>query len=164
MSKIQCTVPGCTKCLPLEAMWLPARGARETANGGKRVELADFPRFAVCGYHGHLLRKTGIRVYRYAEEVERERKAEEHRKDEEKAFSSFAERFVQKANASPYAKATGDKQGKGGGAPRKSFEGVGQGLSRCAKMDADKRSSAQPAEKPAKPNGASEAPTLALSS
>ena len=154
MSKIQCTAPGCVKCLPPEAMWLPARGARETANGGKRVELADFPAFAICGYHGHLLRKAEIRVYRYTEEVERERKAVEARKDEEKTFSSFAERFVQKTTA----------QGKGGNAPRKSFDGVGQGLSRCAKMDASKRSSAQQAEKPAKPNGASEAPTLALSS
>lgn len=152
--KISCVAPGCVKCLPPEAMWLPERAARQTANGGRRVELADFPAFALCGYHGHLLRKSGVRVYRYAEEVAHAEKAAEHRKAEELSFQPFAQRFVQKAKP----------QGKGGGKPRKSFDGVGQGLSRCAKMDADKRLSAQLAEKPAKPNGASEAPALALPS
>ncbi len=141
---IPCTAPGCRKCLEPEAMWLPERKARETANGGKRTEPVDFPRFALCGYHGHLLRQVGVRVYRYADEVERERKDDQRREAEQLSWKPFAERFVTKTNASPSAKASGDTQGKGDGKPRKPHgdgRHVGQGLSRCAKDDAGKRRS-----------------------
>ncbi|MEY4745192.1 MAG: hypothetical protein RL272_1137 [Candidatus Parcubacteria bacterium] len=132
--KIPCTAPGCRKCLGPEALWLPERKAREAANGGKRTGPADFPRFALCGYHGHLLRQEGVRVYRYADEVEREAKADRRRDAEQLSWKPFAERFVIKTTA----------QSKGDGkprAPRGDGRHVGQGLSRCAKEDAVKRRS-----------------------
>lgn len=131
---IACTAPGCRKCLAPEAMWLPERKARETANGGKRTEPVDFPRFALCGYHGHLLRQEGVRVYRYADEVERERKADMRREAEQLSWKPFADRFVMKTKP----------DGKGDGKPRRHHgdgRHVGQGLSRCAKEDAKKRPS-----------------------
>lgn len=136
---IPCTAPGCRKCLAQEAMWLPERKAREAANGGKRTAPVDFPRFALCGYHGHLLRQEGVRVYRYADEVERERKDDQRREAEQLSWKPFAERFVTKTNA----------QGKGDGKPRKPHgdgRHVGQGLSRCAKEDAGKRRSKEQKE------------------
>lgn len=142
-TKIACTAPGCKKCLPPEAMWLPERKARQAANGGTRVEPADFPRFALCGYHGHLLRKSAeIKVYRYLSEVEYERKADERRKAEETTWKPFAELFAPKAT----------QRGKDSGQPRKPngvrlHTGPGQGLSRCSKADAEKRLAKEQQEK-----------------
>ena len=91
---IRCTVPGCTKNLPAESMWIPAVKALQAANGGRRVALVDFPSYALCGHHGHLLRQEGVRVYRYAETVERERQDAEHRTAEALSFRHYAQRFV----------------------------------------------------------------------
>lgn len=149
-TNIACTAPGCRKCLGPEAMWLPERKARETANGGKRTAPADFPRFALCGYHGHLLRQSGVKVYRYAQEVEREAKADQRREAEQLSWKPFAQRFVDKTKP----------QGKGDGKPhrpRGDGRHVGQGLSRCAKADAEKRQVKEQQEAPpaeAEPNAA----------
>jgi hypothetical protein len=124
-------------------MWLPERKALAAANGGKRVALMDFPKFALCGRHGHLLRKEGVRVYRYADEVKRERESEESREAEAKSWGTFAERFVVKAKS----------QGNGPKGKRLDFSATGMGLSRCAKMDADKRPSKAPRDEKLTSNG-----------
>ena len=93
MSKIKCTVPGCKKSLPAEAMWLPERKARAAANGDRRVDLADFPNFAHCGHHGHLLRQTGVRVFRYSEEVRIEEAELERQRERDAEFKAHAQRF-----------------------------------------------------------------------
>ncbi len=126
---IRCTAPGCKKCLPPEAMWLPERKALAAANGGRRVESSDFPKFALCGRHGHLLREEGVRVYRFADEVKRDREAQERRQADTLSFKPFAQRFVSQTKP----------QGNGGGQPRRPVgdgRNVGGGLSRCAKVDA----------------------------
>ncbi len=141
--KIRCTVPGCKKELPSEAMWLPEWKALLAANNGRPVAIADFPKFALCGYHGHLLRQEGVRVYRYADSVAREKRIDERREAERMSWRPFADRFLaDKAKKPPERKGDGRRRGTGDG------RNVGQGLSRCAKMDADKRPSAQPAESP----------------
>jgi hypothetical protein len=136
MDTIKCTVPGCKKAHSAESMWLPERKARAIANGGRRVTLAEFPKYALCGYHGHLLRQTGVKVYRYSVEAERERAEAARRQSEDLNFRHFAQRFVDKTNG-------------GGGRKRSNGDGrdVGGGLSRCSKMDAEKRSKEQ-AEEP----------------
>ncbi len=96
MAKIKCTVPGCKKTLPAEAMWLPERKARAAANGNRRVDLADFPCFAHCGHHGHLLRQTGVRVYRYLDEVKLEEAELERQRAKEAEFKAHAQRFFVK--------------------------------------------------------------------
>ena len=91
---IRCTVPGRTKELPAESMWIPATKALQAANGGRRVALVDFPKYALCGHHGHLLRQKEVRVYRYAETVERERQDAKRRTAEDLSFNHYASRFV----------------------------------------------------------------------
>lgn len=159
---IRCTAPGCKKCLPPEAMWLPERRALAAANGGRRVESSDFPKFALCGRHGHLLREEGVRVYRFADEVKRDREAEGRRQADALSFKPFAQRFVVQTKP----------QANGSGQPRRPAgdgRNVGSGLSRLAKMDAAKRPSPAKTEEPApspaaeaegdgKPNGATVAP------
>lgn len=129
VDSIRCTAPGCKRHLPAEQMWLPERRALTAANGGRRVELADFPKFALCGRHGHLLRKEGVRVYRYTEEVEREWKLAAERQSQAVSWQSFAQRFASQAKPT----------GNGSAAKRPDFSGVGMGLSRVAKADATKR-------------------------
>lgn len=90
---IRCTVPGCKKELPPESMWIPERKALLAANGGQRLALVDFPKHALCGYHGHLLRQENVRVYRYAETVERERQDAQRRQAEGLSFTHFASRY-----------------------------------------------------------------------
>jgi len=90
---IRCTVPGCKKDLPPESMWIPEWKALMAANGGRRVPLADLPKFALCGHHGHLLRKEDVRVYRYAETVDRERQQAQRRTAEDLSFRHYASRF-----------------------------------------------------------------------
>jgi len=93
---ITCTAPDCKRHQPAEHMWLPERKARAVANGGKRVDVSDFPKFALCGRHGHLLRKENVRVYRYADEVKREAESAERRVSEASNWKPFADRFVLK--------------------------------------------------------------------
>lgn len=119
MEKIRCTVPGCKQANPAESMWLPERRARNAANGGKRVELADFPKFAHCGYHGHLLRQKGVKVYRYSVEVEREEAEVARRAAEDAWFKAHAQRFYVKQGLW-----AGDRRSRGG------EQRVGGGLSR----------------------------------
>lgn len=128
---IVCTAPGCKKHLIAEHMWLPERRALAIANDGKKVFVVDFPRFALCGNHGHLLRKEGVRVYRYSEELERDRRAEEDRAVDALSFKPFAQRFV--AQTTPRADA--------GRQPRRPPVGgdkVGGGLSRFVRSDTPK--------------------------
>lgn len=135
---LKCTVPNCRKALPPEAMWLPEWKALAAANGGKRVPASDFPKHALCGRHGHMLRKEGVRVYRYLESVARAKKEE----DDRGSFKSFASRYV--------AKTEQDKAKK---VPRADYGKVGMGLSRCAKKDAHKRLDSKQSEAP-KPDAA----------
>ncbi len=133
----------CKKHLPAEHMWLPEWKARQNANGGKKVFTEDFPKFALCGRHGHLLREAGVRVYRFAEEVKRE----ESRKADLLSFQPFADRFTGKVKPGPNA-------GRQPRRPQVGADIVGGGLSRLAKEDAVKRTSeTKQAEKPAT-NGA----------
>lgn len=132
MEKITCTAPNCKKCLKPEELWLPELKALSRANGGVRVDVEDFPKFALCGYHGHLLRQSGVRVYRYLPSVEHARKAAERRASEDLSWKPFADRFAPKAKSGGKAPAKGPGRGRDG-------RGVGQGLSRCAKQDAAKR-------------------------
>ena len=118
MDKIRCTYPGCRKANVAEQMWLPERRARNAANGNARVALADFPKFAHCGYHGHLLRQTGVRVYRYSAEVEREEAETARQQSEEARLKAHAQRFFVKQGV--WAKT----------APRDGTPRVGGGLSR----------------------------------
>ena len=141
--KINCTAPDCRRALSAAEMWLPEWKARQNANGGKRVLLADFPKYALCGRCGHLLRKEGEKVYRYTDEVAYEEKAEGTRKAKEMTFKPFAERFKpqSKGEKDPSPKPTGDGRH------------VGQGLSKLSREDADKRQNREAKEAP-KPNGA----------
>lgn len=145
---LKCVAPGCDKALLPKEAWLPELVAMRRANGG-RVQTDDFPKFVLCGRHGHLLRQEGVRVYRYLDTLERELKRGEERQAEAMTFKPFADRFVVKT----------DRAGKGPKAGRRGGDGrnVGGGLSRCAQKDAEKRSQAQPAEAPA-PDGATKPP------
>ena len=146
---IQCTAPGCRKCLPAEHMWLPERKALVRANEGKRVTVTDFPRFALCGRHGHLLRQEGVRVYRLSEEVARERKVTETRSADQLSWKPFASRFVSTKPASNPP--TQPRRPAGDG------RNVGGGLSALAKVDAAKRPPEQK-EEPAAPPSPEAAP------
>jgi hypothetical protein len=130
----QCVAPGCKKCLPIEHMWLPADDAMNRANGGKPVDVEDFPRFALCGYHGHLLRETGVRVYRYAQSVARRERDVERREAQTMAWQPFASQFAPKANGKADGRRHGGPRGRDG-------RNVGGGLARCSKLDAEKRKS-----------------------
>lgn len=137
MSNIRCTFPGCKKALTAEAMWLPERKARAAANGNCRVPLADFPKFAHCGYHGHLLRQTGVRVYRYLDEVNREEEEAARQLAEEAKIKAHAQRFYVKQGV--WAKT----------APRDGATRVGGGLSRFV----GKKEETPSATEPKKPEG-----------
>ena len=150
---IKCSCPGCKKCLAPDAMWLPEHKALVVANGGKPVTLADFPRFALCGYHGHLLREEGVRVYRYLSSVEREKAIEERREAEQLNWRPFAQRFVAPQQAPKREGKGRDQQSRRG----RDGRGVGGGLSRCAEMDAKARSS-KPVAEPPPADGSAPAP------
>ncbi len=127
---IACTAPNCKKSLAPEAMWLPEWKAMLAANGGQRLAVSDFPKYALCGYHGHLLRKEGVRVYRYEDSVRRETEREDRRKAEQLPWTHFAQRFVQQT-----------KPGGGNGRRPRSDDGrnVGGGLSRFTRTDGNTR-------------------------
>lgn len=140
-AKIACTAPQCKKSLPPEQMWLPEWKALVRANGGQRVTVADFPKFALCGHHGHLLRQSGVKVYRYLDSVRREEARDERVRVEGMAWKPFAERFAPKAD--------GSEKRPNGPRPGRDGRHVGQGLSRCAKIDANQRRSKQRETPPA---------------
>jgi hypothetical protein len=133
-----CTAPKCGFVGIAWAMWLPASDAMATANGGKRVALEDFPKFAICGKHGHLLRKTGIKVYRFAQTVERE-EAFRARRASHGQWNAFASRFQ---NPLTTKKPSLIKRGRDG-------QNIGTGLNACSKMDARKRPVEKTASDPA---------------
>jgi hypothetical protein len=132
MSNIRCTFPGCKKALTAESMWLPERKARSAANGNRRVALADFPNFAHCGYHGHQLRQTGVKVYRYLEEVKYEEAELARRAAEEAKLKAHAQRFYVKQGL--WAKS----------APRDGTPRVGGGLSRYVNKKVETPSETEP--------------------
>ena len=150
---MKCTAPGCSKTLRPEEAWLPEMAAMARANGGQAVGLADFPKFCLCGKHGHLLRQSGVRVYRFLQTADFAKRREESAKADRLAWKPFADRFVAKTNQPA-------NQGK----PRQSRQpkgpGVGGGLSRLSKMDAAKRRIQEEEAKPAAPTPAPE-PTKA---
>jgi hypothetical protein len=131
-TNLKCTAPNCSKPLDPKAAWLPEIRAMARA-AGRRVSLEDFHLFALCGHHGHLLRQTGVRVYRWEQTCERERKLQEQRQAEAKSWAPFAALFTPKPGEN-----TGGARPKG---PRRGPDGrgVGQGLSRLSKIDAEKR-------------------------
>lgn len=97
MEKIKCVVPNCKCTGEQKHMWLPEWSARKRANNGKYVGLAQYPEHALCGRHGHLLRKKGVRVYRYLDEVTRENaRLEKLRRQEQSQFGTFADLYVEK--------------------------------------------------------------------
>lgn len=119
-------------------MWLPAIDAMMRANGGKRVAVEDFPKFAICGKHGHLLRTTGIKVYRFEQTVERE-KAFLARRASHGQWNAFASRFQ---NPLTVKKPSLIKRGRDG-------QNIGTGLSACGRLDARKRPVEKTASDPA---------------
>ena len=72
---IRCSAKHCDKILPPELLWLPERKTLTATNGGRSVDVTEYPRHALCGPHGHELRRTGVRVYRYCQSVERAEEA-----------------------------------------------------------------------------------------
>ena len=144
MTKINCTAPGCKKAFEAKEAWLPANEALKQANGGRHVAPDDFVKFALCGYHGHLLRKEGIRVYRYLDSVERTKAAEARRQTEELSFKPFAARFKVPQGLKKQVE-------KGPRRPPKSARpdgDVGRGLARCAEADVEKRRAAEQKAEP----------------
>ncbi len=140
MEKIyECTAPKCGFSGIAYAMWLPSSEAMQTANGGKRVALEDFPKFAICSKHGHLLRKTGIKVYRFQQSVEREEAFRARRASRGQQWNAFADRFKK---PSPAKTPTLIRRDRGG-------QNVGTGLSACGKLDAGKRPVEKTASAPA---------------
>jgi len=94
---LKCTAPGCGFCGLVEAMWLPSGEALRNANGGKAVRVEDFPQHALCSKHGHLLRKSEVRVYRYAASVDWEKQRAEKRDRRKTAgsqWNSFVGRYI----------------------------------------------------------------------
>lgn len=83
---MKCTAPGCEKKLEEKTAWLPGLAAMKIANGGHAVEVKDFPQFCLCGKHGHLLRKEGVKVFRYLDTVKLAQ-------DREMTWRPFANRF-----------------------------------------------------------------------
>jgi len=147
-TKLKCTAPGCDKCLPPKAMWLPEWKAL-CAAAGRRVGLADFPKFALCGHHGHKLRQSGVRVYRYLQSCERQEAYEARRQSEDLSWQPFADRFRPKQAERKAGGQPGRRRGHDG-------RGVGQGLSRLSKLDAIKWK--RRGGLPAKPDNAPERP------
>lgn len=132
-TRIPCSVPECKKCLRPEEAWLPELKAMRRANGGKRVETADFAKFALCGYHGHLLRQEGVRVYRYQASVEFAEKSQAKREEEDLKVKAFLGRFAMRTKT--------DGSQRVQVLPKRNRDGrfVGQGLSRLSKLDAERR-------------------------
>ena len=125
---IQCTVPQCSVQGAPESMWLPEWRAVRRANGGRPVPTVDFPKFALCGKHGRMMREgSGVRVYRFSECVASVTAQEEREAAERTHFRTFAQKFVIP---------TGDEMKRKAGvrfAERGDRRGVvqpGQGLSR----------------------------------
>jgi len=147
---MKCTAPGCAKSLRPEEAWLPELKAMARANGGRSVVLAEFPKFCLCGKHGHLLRQSGVRVYRFLQTAEFAERREERARAEQLTWQPFADRFVDKTKRQ--AKPRQPRRPKG--------PGVGGGLARLSKIDAAKRArriEEQAAAEPA-PTPAPEAP------
>lgn len=90
---IACAAPACVAQGLAEAMWLPAWDALRRANGGRRVVVADLPKFALCRIHGRLLRKENVPVYPFAASFETAKKAEERTEGERLRFRPFADLF-----------------------------------------------------------------------
>ncbi|KPJ85352.1 hypothetical protein AMJ57_03430 [Parcubacteria bacterium SG8_24] len=132
-NRIPCSFPECQKSLRPEEAWLPEIKALRRANGGQRVEVDDFARFALCGHHGHLLRQEGVRVYRYLSSVEFAEQAERRRKAEDLKIKAFAGRFVMRTRAD------GDQRVQVLPPRGRNGRFVRQGLSRLSKLDAAKR-------------------------
>lgn len=86
---MKCVVPQCGKELSEESAWLPSLSAMKIANKGQAVEPKDFPCFCLCGRHGHLLRKEGVKVFRYKDTVQLAEKRE-------MTWRPFAEQFKKK--------------------------------------------------------------------
>ena len=86
---MKCTAPGCEKQLNEKSAWLPSLTAMKIANDGHQVEAKDFPRFCLCGKHGHQLRKEGVKVFRYLDTVKLV-------EDREITWRPFADRFKRK--------------------------------------------------------------------
>lgn len=126
---MKCTAPGCAKSLRPEEAWLPELKAMARANGGRSVVLAEFPKFCLCGKHGHLLRQSGVRVYRFLQTAEFAERREERARAEQLTWQPFADRFVDKTKRQ--AKPRQPRRPKG--------PGVGGGLARLSKIDAAKR-------------------------
>jgi len=124
--------PGCVKTLRPEEAWLPEMAAMVRANGGQSVASADFAKFCLCGKHGHLLRQAGVRVYRFLQTVDFAKRREESAKADKLAWQPFADRFVAKTSQPV-------NQGKPRQPRQPKGPGVGGGLSRLSKMDAEKR-------------------------
>jgi hypothetical protein len=123
-----------------------AKGATGSQRGGKRTFLVDFPKFALCGHHGHLLRQEGVRVYRYGDECEREEGFAKEREAQEMKWAPFAERFKTPGNdANKSRKPSGDGRH------------VGQGLGKLSKDAAEKRKSKEQKSE-TKPNGSAVPP------
>jgi len=145
---MKCTAPGCAKDLRVEEAWLPEMAAMVRASGGTAVSSADFAKFCLCGKHGHLLRQEGVRVYRFQQTVDFAKNREERAKADELSWKPFAERF--KTNR-PAEKAK-PRQPR-----RPQNPGVGGGLNRLSKMDAEKRRIKEQDAKSADPTPAEEA-------
>lgn len=129
MAELKCTAPACRKVLPSEHMWLPEVKAMAYANGGTHVAVEDFPKYALCGYHGHLLRKSEVKVFRYQQSVEREQAFHAQRQTQELTWAPFADRFKR---PEPTNKRPGQHRRNGDG------RNVGGGLATCSKVDAAK--------------------------
>lgn len=132
MENMKCTAPNCSKVLSPEATWHPEWRAIAAANGGRRPPLVELNRFALCGWHGHLLRKEGVRVYRLSETLKRERDRREALASQGKGWQAFASKFAPKAKdgASAWRGARDDGRNLGGG------------LSRYVRTDAEKQTDA----------------------
>jgi hypothetical protein len=129
---MKCTAPGCAKTLSPEAAWLPEMAAMVRANGGQGVGSSDFAKFCLCGKHGHLLRQSGVRVYRFLQTVDFAKRREERAEAERMTWQPFADRFV--AKTSRPANQAQPRQPRRPRGPE-----VGGGLNRLSKMDAEKR-------------------------
>lgn len=138
MNEIRCTAPhGTPKILTLADSWIPEWRVVEEANGGRRPPLAELANFAICGQHGHLLRKEGVYVYRLAETLKRERARREELASQGKQWQVLVtRRFVPKTN--------GDTNAWRGS--RDAGRNLGGGLSRYVRTDAEKQKDAAPEE------------------
>ena len=147
---MKCTAPGCAKTLRPEEAWLPETAAMVRANGGQAVGLADFPKFCLCGKHGHLLRQSGVRVYRFLQTADFAKRREDRAQADKLAWQPFADRFVAKTSQPA-------NQAKPRQTRRPQGPTVGGGLNRLSKIDAAKRERRIEAEE-AKPAAAAADP------